>query len=428
MKKLGVIISLLLIFSFLPGLISCAQTPTSPTTPTTPTTTPTTPTTMPTEKPFKPIKLKWADSKPNKPGWFGTMGEATGTLMSVEAVTDGRIVFDHYPNQTLCKREAIDDAVTHGIADLGGISRAYGQLPLLDVTNMPTLKGETDIENNMIYWFKLHDILDKDFAAVNQLLISGFCHSSKDSNIFTTRKPLYGMDDLKGTTLLWNMKIILDLLARSGSVVVPMSPTMAYDALAKGLADGGPWNWEGPFIFGWVEVAKPGYWIDVGGVMNSMTYLCINREVHDSLPQDLQEQLDFLAWRWNGVHRTMHINASTPLFMKQAEEAGHEFITWSDEEKAKFTTQKLAAVDRWVEDIEKEYRRGAEAAELVKIYKDALDEYVSPAMVPVEIQVGGDQAEWDAVFGPGSTWGMGYKAYPNQIGLHELEGDVFQPW
>ena len=67
--------------------------------------------------------------------------------------------------------------------------------------------------------------------------------------------------------------------------------------------------------------------------------------------------------------------------------------------------------------MERLYKRGAEAAEAVKTYRDAVKQYVPPAPVPIQGPAG-NAAEWSKVYGPGSNWGMEYKAYPNQTGLH----------
>ena len=77
--------------------------------------------------------------------------------------------------------------------------------------------------------------------------------------------------------------------------------------------------------------------------------------------------------------------------------------------------------------MEKLYKRGGEAKELINMYNDAAVKYVPPAKVPTHPNLlSSTQAEWDAVYGPGSTWGMGYKAYPNQLSTTKLEGNVFK--
>ncbi|MFC2006859.1 TRAP transporter substrate-binding protein [Chloroflexota bacterium] len=360
------------------------------------------------------------------------MPERSAWQAAVKDITDGRIVIDLYPGQSLIKREAADDAVTRGVCDIANISRVFGQIPLFDVMVLPAVHPESGIANNMVYWFKMHQHLDKYFAEVNQIMLSTFSYGSAGTTIWTARKPVRTFDDLKGLTLASTSRSVINMFEECGVIVIPITSTQAYDAFAKGIADGGAWNWEGPWLFGWIETGKPGYYIDVGGVVAAcVTEGAMNRQKYESLPQDLRETFDQLTWFWTGVQRSAHIDAVDPLFQKRSEERGLEYIVWSDEDKAKFRQIKEDAVAIWIEDMEKMHKLGAEATELVKIYHEALDEYVPPAPVPVEPEIDGDPAVWNAIYGTGSTWGMDYKAYPNQVskvGLHQLEGDVFKPW
>lgn len=179
MKKLSLIVALLVLFSFVPGLISCSKAPVGkPTVPTTPTapTAPTTPTAT-AEQPFKPIVLKFATSKARVFGTFGNLPEEDTWINAIEAVTNGRIHFDVYWAESLVARNSADDAVTKGICDITTLARAYGQLPTWDAVCMPILPGTNGITNSMIYWFKLYRYLDKDCAAVNQIMIGSYCNS-----------------------------------------------------------------------------------------------------------------------------------------------------------------------------------------------------------------------------------------------------------
>jgi hypothetical protein len=120
--------------------------------------------------------------------------------------------------------------------------------------------------------------------------------------------------------------------------------------------------------------------------------------------------------------------------MRAAAERGIQYVDWSDAEKAKFTEAKLAIYDQWIERMDKDYGYGDVATELVALYKKFGAEYVPPAPVPVQAQLfpkeeqAEVQAAWDAIYGPGKSYDMDYKCYPNQISRTELEGGKPQPW
>jgi len=227
------------------------------------------------------------------------------------------------------------------------------------------------------------------------------------------------------------------LLSAAGAIVVPISNVDGYEALQKGMADGGSWAYNGVFLFNWPETFKPGYFMDMGGVVRSAATenAVMNREKHDSLPKDLRETFDFLTWRWDAVYFAQFIDATVPVYEKECAKRGIQIIRWSDEEKTKFDVLQAKQNDEWIAEMEKLYKRGADAAAVIKLYADAHAKYVAPAPVPIEPQLALDDtarvkwaADWDAVWGkPTSTWGIGYKAYSNQTGLHTLEGNTFKP-
>ncbi|MFH1032493.1 MAG: hypothetical protein V1767_08045 [Chloroflexota bacterium] len=429
MKKLGLIVSLLVLFSFLPGVIGCgAPTPPTPTS-TTPTVQPTQTAPTPTTE-VKPIKLKYADSRAHKPGYFGTMPEMWPWMKAVEGATNGRIVIDAYPSGSLVTSLAVaETSISQGVADIGYGNRATaGTLPMVDVMTGPALYGDTSAtENTMIYEFFLWEQLKDDWAAMNLIDLGPGClHASL---LITAKKPVRTFADVKGLTLNSINKYDVMMFSDIGAVVLPISNIDAYDAMAKGMIDGGIWNWEGPFIFGWIDNFKPGYYIDCGGLRRSLwPNAMMNLQKYNTIPADLRPTLDYMIWRWASVYFGQRIDAQVPMFQKGAADRGIQYIVWADADKQKFVDAKKKVMDAWIAEMEKLYKRGAEASELFKMYSDAAAKYKPPAAVPMEPKVtGGTEAEWNKVFGPGSTWGAGYKAYSNQTSIHKLEGNEFKP-
>ena len=436
MKKLGVVVALLILFSFLPGLISCAKAPVEKP----PTAPPMAPTTTTAEKPFKPIKLKFGDFRAMIPGYFGTPAMNTPAIQAINDLCAGRLVLEVYDSATLLTPAVAEQQIAQGIAECGAAGKVTpGILPMVDITRLPPMHGEISaLQHQMIFNFLLHDYLKKDYEAMNLVNLASL--HLQATPIITTKKPAYKIEDLKGLALILTDPIGIKLLSGMGAVMIPVSAsTDGYETLSKGIADGAVIGWNGPFVWGWLDLFKPGYFIDVGGVQfNAATSnFLMNKQVYDSLPQDLREIVTYQAWRWSGIWCSAWNDTIVPRYQSLIKEKAlpYKIIVWSNEEQAKFTKAKLKNVDAWIEDMEKKYKRGAEAAELVKIYSDAVLRYVPPAPVPQDPRLCPDPeqkakwtAEWNAVYGPGSNWGVGYKAYPNQTGLHKLEGNEFRPW
>ena len=104
MKKMCAIIALLVLISFLPGLIGCTTTPTT-TAPTITAPTGTAPTTAPGEV----IKMKWADWDPPVSVYVRTC--TIPWIKLIESETGGRVKIDYYGAQTLVKRPDLYDAL-----------------------------------------------------------------------------------------------------------------------------------------------------------------------------------------------------------------------------------------------------------------------------------------------------------------------------
>ncbi|MFH1031457.1 MAG: hypothetical protein V1767_02685 [Chloroflexota bacterium] len=438
MKKLGLIATLLVLFSFLPGIIGCTpSTPTTPTVPTTPTTS-TAPTTQTTPTAaFKPLKLKWADYRPAKLGWFGTMQEIEPFLQAVEVESNGRIKFERYFGGSLLTVNQLLDGISQGVADLGYMSRLPGQLPLHDVMRLPPQHGETTaMENSIIWAFVMRPLLYKDEKSMNVRYVGML--SLTPYLCYSAKIPINKMEDFKGWRGMSNFKWDLRMMEKLGAVPINISQSAeGYEALAKGMTDGSFWNWEGPFLFGLTATFKPGYWVDVGGVVRSggSGMPVINHGVWDRLPKDLQELVDFHGWRWATLYFAAKIDASTPKHMLDAERLGHKYVVWPDTEKTKFNSVKATIANEMIDEMEKMYKRGAECRELYNTYVEAAKRYNPPAPIPIEPQLALDketEAKWKSAFdrtwGPGSTWGHDYKAYPNQVSIYKLEGDRFDSW
>lgn len=433
MRKLGIIIALLVLFSFIPELVGCGQAPQIPITPTTPTVSPTTPTTQTTPTTaFKPIKLKYAFKRQPGPEFLGQTTHYMIWPAAVEGASNGRIIIDRYPADSLITETVAYTAVPAGVADIANANVwvGLGFMPMMEMWYLPALpKADDATVNGMILWFKMYDRYFQKEHDSPGIITLGF-HTLAPGVFFTLKKPIRKMEDFKGMTLRINSKLEGDLLAKLGGLPISLVVADVYEAMQKGIVEGGTWNWEGPFSRRWTELGKPGYFVDCGTFPNTLGEHIMSKSVYEKLPKDLQETVSFMVWRWLSVQFPANVDTGKPIYQQMAKEKNIEVIIWSDELRDKLYKEiGLPMWDQWVADMEKKYKRGAEAAELLKVYQEEVAKYVPPAPVPVESYLGGDQATWDKLWGkPDSTWDPGYKAYPNQTGLRQLEGNEFKSW
>jgi TRAP-type C4-dicarboxylate transport system substrate-binding protein len=147
--------------------------------------------------------------------------------------TNGRVEAKHYPGGTLSPAPQIYDAVAKGVVDVGETVLGYtmGKFPLTEVLDYPIGHFSADVSTRMVNAY-FEKFKPKEFDDVKVM----FFHA-QTPGIIHSRKPITKLEDLKGQKLR-TFGTNADVARLLGATPVAMTMGEAYDAIAKGVADG----------------------------------------------------------------------------------------------------------------------------------------------------------------------------------------------
>jgi TRAP-type C4-dicarboxylate transport system substrate-binding protein len=153
----------------------------------------------------------------------------------VEKRTGGAVRVDYFPGGTLTKAPEIYDGVTEGLCDIGMSAPGYtrGRFPVLSAVDLPlgyaSGPAATAVANAVFEKFR-----PAEFDAVEVM----YFHAHGPGLLHTVKKPVATLEDLKGLKLraTGNSAKVVQAL---GATPVAMSMPDAYQAMQKGVVDGG---------------------------------------------------------------------------------------------------------------------------------------------------------------------------------------------
>ena len=258
--------------------------------------------------------------------WIMQWGE------KLEKASNGRLVFKHFPNAQMAATPAHYDLARTGQAEVSWFLHGGtpGRFPLTEVVNLPYMVGSAEIGTKVLNDAQLRQkYLDAEHKGVHVLML--FTH--QPGNIFTTKKPIRGTDDMKGMRLRFASPTVRDYIAGLGATPVGVQPTEILEQLQKGSIDGAFIDYGGAGIaFKLAGTAK--YATEMYSYVTSFG-LAMNPEFHARLPADLKK---LIADSVNGVEKEVGEgwDALDSIGKKLLTEAGAEPIKLSKEEDAKF--------------------------------------------------------------------------------------------
>ena len=213
----------------------------------------------------------------------------TWFFSEVEKRTNGRVTFEHYPNQQLVKGPDILDAVGNRIVEMGVLIYAGAKVPLLFVPQLPFAYGDEDVKKVTDVWYNIvtdkNKHLWKTLDKFNQRPIIAYV--TTNYQIGTTKKPVKTLSDLKGLKIRVSGAVLPETISKLDAVGVSMTTGDAYEALQRGGVDGASHpvpSYAGLAYFELIKYATVNF--NLGGTCVAYS---INKNVWESLPGDVQE-------------------------------------------------------------------------------------------------------------------------------------------
>lgn len=246
---------------------------------------------------------------------------------------NGRYEIKLFPGGTLAGLADMLDSVRTGVVEIGhgSLPPFAGQHPAFSASEVPYLLES--YEANIEFVKSIQDYQNKIMSDMfNQKMLCTWCMGFNE--IYTTKKPVHKMEDLKGMTIAVTAPLMAQSAQALGASPVTVDWPEEFSALQKGVADAGMGTVSGALAFmKFYEVIK--YYIKScrsGGQLD----VSINLDVYNGLPADLQKVMDSEAEKYARAMDVAMKDFSFAWAEKVLKENGVEIITLAPEERVRW--------------------------------------------------------------------------------------------
>ncbi|MCP4630438.1 MAG: TRAP transporter substrate-binding protein [bacterium] len=211
----------------------------------------------------------------------------------VEKRTNGQVVVDYFPGQTLTKARQVYDGVVEGISDVGFSVLAYtrGRFPVISAVDLPLgyTSGAvaTQVVNAVYEKFQPKELMDTKVM---------YLHAHGPGLIHTKGKAVRKMEDMKGLKFRGHGTSALVVKALGGTPVPkPMPET--YQMLQKGVVDGAVYPFEANK--GWKLGEVTNYCTaDFSAAYTTSFFVVMNKDKWNALSADNQKIIAQINQEW----------------------------------------------------------------------------------------------------------------------------------
>lgn len=215
----------------------------------------------------------------------------------VENRTNGQVVVEYFPGQTLTKARQVYDGVVEGISDVGFSVLAYtrGRFPVISAVDLPLgyTSGAvaTQVVNAVYEKFQPKELMDTKVM---------YLHAHGPGLIHTKGKAVHKMEDMKGLKFRGHGTSALVVKALGGTPVPkPMPET--YQMLQKGVVDGAVYPFEANK--GWKLGEVTDYCTaDFSAAYTTSFFVVMNKDKWNSLSADNQKIIEQINKEWIVKH------------------------------------------------------------------------------------------------------------------------------
>ncbi|WP_418595932.1 TRAP transporter substrate-binding protein [Ponticoccus sp. (in: a-proteobacteria)] len=297
----------------------------------------------------------------------------------VEADSEGRIAIERYPGMQLggTPPELLDQ-VQDGVADIVWAVNGFtpGRYPRTEVFELPFMVSDARAAS-YAYWrmFEEH-MAETDFADVK--ILGTWVHGP---GMLHTKTPVSAPEDLQGLKIRGGSRMVNQLLERVGAEPIGLPVTAIPESLSKGVIDGTTIPWEVTTSLKVQELVSNHTEFDGPAIYNLTFVLAMNRDVYDSMPEDLQQVIDANSGLAFSIFAGgTQADADGPA-RQVAVDMGNTIVTVSEDDAAKWEEIARPVYDAWIEDVKAKGIDGQamidEARALMEDYDPAMDTWAS---------------------------------------------------
>ena len=241
-----------------------------------------------------PIKLTYSNFFP--PGHIQSK-LAESWCQEVEKRTNGQVVVEYFPGQTLTKARQVYDGVVEGISDVGFSVLAYtrGRFPVMSAVDLPlgytSGKVATKVINAVYKKFMPKELMDTQVM---------YLHAHGPGLIHTKSKAVRKLEDMKGLKFRGHGTSAAVVKALGGTPVPkPMPET--YQMLQKGVVDGAVYPFEANKGWKLGEVTRYAT-ADFTAAYTTSFFVVMNKDKWNAISAANQKIIEQIYMEWIDKH------------------------------------------------------------------------------------------------------------------------------
>lgn len=270
-------------------------------------------------------------------------------LQELEKATEGRVKSEIYPGAALASPPTSYDAAVTGIADIMWGLQGYtaGKFPLTSVINLPFIDGGNAESMSRSLWevYEAFPEIQKEYSEVKPL----YFHASDSYQIVTRGKQVKTLEDIKGLKLRATSAEANALIAAWGGTPVSMPMPDMYDALQKGVVDGGVIPIAAIKDFNLGDVVD---YVTTGDFHNAAFFVVMNKNSYAKLSPEDQKTLDGMIGADMSAKAGAAFDTNVAEAMKIVEEKGIEVYELPEAELQRFKDAGKGVTEQWIADME----------------------------------------------------------------------------
>lgn len=278
----------------------------------------------------------------------------------VEKRTDGEVVIDYYPGSTLTKAKQCYDGVVEGMSDIGLSALAYsrGRFPVMAAVDLPLgyTSGvqATRVANDVYAKFRPAELDDVQVM---------YFHAHGPGLLHTAKKPVKTLEDIKGLKLraTGNSGKLVQAL---GATPVAMSMSDSYQAIQKGVVDGGMYPVE--TNKGWKMAEVVDYMTESFPVGYTTTFFVVmNKDRWNALSDKARAAITEINAQWSVLHGKAW-DESDVVGREYFKAKGGEIIPLSAAEGERWKAAAAPMLDEYVNDADAKSLPGRDVLEFTQ--------------------------------------------------------------
>lgn len=311
----------------------------------------------------EPIKLRYSNFFP---ATHVQSKLAESWSKEVEKRTDGKVIIEYYPGQTLTKANVVYDGVVSGISDIGMSVLGYtrGRFPLMEVVDLP-LGYKNGVQATKVA-NAVHDKFKGNVLTDTQVM---YLHAHGPGLLHTKEKAVRKLEDLQGLKIRSTGTSQKVANALGGTpVAMPMPET--YQSLEKGVVDGSLHPLESNKGWKLAEVIDYAT-LDFPAAYTTTFFVVMNKDKWNSLPDDVKKTIQEINKEWIVKHGQAwdEIDKEGMEFLKSKNK---ELIELPPDEGKRWGAAVQPVLTEFVEEMKKKGLPGQEALDTAQqAFKEA---------------------------------------------------------